>query len=303
VFVCPNGQSAQTLLDCLNSETDHHLMNPKSRKYRRCLRLIGVSAVSAAVALAALQGLLAVTGVDWVLALGPGLCGEELVSSVPSPGNRYVAEVFRRDCGATTSGRTRHVNLHRKGTLRVTWDGTLSQGVLLYDETGGPLGLEWKGPKHLTIRRQMSEPGEAVHRWRDVTITYESIPIEIRHRKTRAVLHRVQNLWHVRLPHANLSGADLASQNLKGSDLRAADLRGADLEHTDLRGADLRDADLRGAQLEWAHLEAADLRNARLDAAGLGGAYYSQSTRWSTGVDLRRFDMIRLPERGQSGLE
>ena len=41
---------------------------------------------------------------------GRNVCGEDRLSESISPGNRYVATVFRRSCGAT-SGFLYHVNV------------------------------------------------------------------------------------------------------------------------------------------------------------------------------------------------
>jgi hypothetical protein len=41
---------------------------------------------------------------------GCGACGEDKLAETGSPGNRYVATIFRRGCGATT-GFLYHVNI------------------------------------------------------------------------------------------------------------------------------------------------------------------------------------------------
>src|SRR5947209_5037573 len=63
--------------------------------------------------------------------------------------------------------------------------------------------------------------------------------IEIKHRSTGRILHRVDA--------STLVGVDLHAAKLVGADLRAANLRDADLQDADLQDADLQDADLQDA--------------------------------------------------------
>jgi uncharacterized protein YjbI with pentapeptide repeats len=114
-----------------------------------------------------------------------------------------------------------------------------------------------------------------------------------------------QQLPHVDMREADLSGAVLSHTTLTGADLRrvtltgavlrstvmtAANLRSAHLEGTTMTrttavGACLRDADLRGSDLSEARLAATDLRGADLRGATLAGAdftraMYDVTTRW-----------------------
>jgi hypothetical protein len=77
------------------------------------------------------------------------------------------------------------------------------------------------------------------------------------------------DLSFVRLPGANLAGADLTGTYLFNAQFRAADMRG-----TILRGADLREANVNGALLmAHSHLEDALLEKASFVSSDLTGAY------------------------------
>ena len=110
--------------------------------------------------------------------------------------------------------------------------------------------------------------------------------IEIKHKDTGAVLHRVNadtlieedlsranlvgaDLWDQDLFRANLAGADLSEATLGGTVLYEADLSGAKLQGAYLNGATLCGANLAGADLSGAHLIRADLSEADLTSAVL----------------------------------
>jgi hypothetical protein len=81
----------------------------------------------------------------------------------------------------------------------------------------------------------------------------------------------------IKVPGADLRGADLSRQDLTGAsfeeaDLGSANLEEAGLEHADLTRARLAGANLRNARLSSAVLSGADLRGADLDGALLGQA-------------------------------
>lgn len=113
--------------------------------------------------------------------------------------------------------------------------------------------------------------------------------VEIRHKETGAVLHRlpIDTLEGASLPglyfcDADLAGANLAGANLAGAIFRAADLRGANLARANLRGTYLFEADLRGANLAEARmfivsLDSADLSGANLTGADLTGSYLAEA--------------------------
>jgi pentapeptide repeat protein/TIR domain-containing protein len=120
--------------------------------------------------------------------------------------------------------------------------------------------------------------------------------IEIRHKQTGAVLHRleIETLEGASLSGLSLSGADLSGANLAGADLFGAvcyhtDLRGANLTRANLKGAYLADTDLRDANLTDAlmlvvSLDSADLSGANLANANLTGAYLAEAR--LTGANL-----------------
>jgi hypothetical protein len=113
--------------------------------------------------------------------------------------------------------------------------------------------------------------------------------IEIRHRETGAVLHRIEahSLERASLPGTNLSDADLTGMNLAGADLTGAlfrntTLREANLSRANLTGAylfqtDLGRANLSGALLYPCGLDGADLSGANLTGANLTGAYLADA--------------------------
>jgi uncharacterized protein YjbI with pentapeptide repeats len=113
--------------------------------------------------------------------------------------------------------------------------------------------------------------------------------IEIRHRTTGVVLHRLEtetlaraDLTGINLCDADLAGLDLRGTILTGSVCRFTRWRGANLSHADLRGAYLADSDFRGADLSGAllfsdSLDTADLTGANLSGANLTGAYCAEA--------------------------
>jgi uncharacterized protein YjbI with pentapeptide repeats len=113
--------------------------------------------------------------------------------------------------------------------------------------------------------------------------------IEIRHRTTGGVLHRLEantlagaDLTGINLCNADLVGMDLRGAILTGSVCRFTQWRGANLSRADLRGAYLADADFRGANLSGAllfsdSLDTADLTGANLTGANLTGAYCAEA--------------------------
>lgn len=54
---------------------------------------------------------------------GCGACGEDKLTETSSPGNQYVATVFRRGCGATT-GFIYHMNIRTaNGSFKSDYEG------------------------------------------------------------------------------------------------------------------------------------------------------------------------------------
>jgi uncharacterized protein YjbI with pentapeptide repeats len=113
--------------------------------------------------------------------------------------------------------------------------------------------------------------------------------MEIRHKTTGAVLHRLEtsslkraDLTGLNLCEADLSGLDMTGAVLIGTVCRFTQWRGANLAQADLRGAyladsDFRDANLSGALLFSNSLDTADLTGANLAGANLTGAYCAEA--------------------------
>ncbi|HEX5323172.1 MAG TPA: pentapeptide repeat-containing protein [Capsulimonadaceae bacterium] len=118
--------------------------------------------------------------------------------------------------------------------------------------------------------------------------------IEIRHKETGALLHKVPavhtlaraNLDALNLAYADLDGVDLSFANLSGTNLTHANMQNAHLDYavlyitmapeatdmmqiTNLSHANLTGARLSGAHLQGARMEKADLTEARLYFADL----------------------------------
>src|SRR4051812_14149604 len=96
-----------------------------------------------------------------------GLCGDQLRESVPSPGGKYSAIVYWRDCGATTRVAT-HVKLHRNnwwGSEDIIWT-TVDEHALL---------LTWHDDSHLKLDCPSCSPKDvyiAKQRFHDVNIAF-----------------------------------------------------------------------------------------------------------------------------------
>jgi hypothetical protein len=107
-----------------------------------------------------------------------------------------------------------------------------------------------------------------------MTDTPQSLPIEILHYWTNAVLFRGQPGEDLKrtVERAVLVGASLDGASLDGASLDGASLDGASLVGARLDGASLDGASLVGARLVGASLDGASLVGARLDGASLDGA-------------------------------
>lgn len=102
--------------------------------------------------------------------------------------------------------------------------------------------------------------------------------IEIRHRTSGEVLHRVAA--------ATLDGACLRGLDLAGADLSFQNLHGVDLSGANLEDATLLAAYASGTILVQANLCGADLRSVDLSTADLNGACYDDRTQWARGFDV-----------------
>jgi len=104
------------------------------------------------------------------------LCGEEITSEIISPDGRYVAAVFVRNCGATTSYAT-HVNLRRfTGTFRTNWSGTITDGEVFVTHSGPGFPILWENSSRLIISCRGCQREDGVFKqeksWGNVGIAY-----------------------------------------------------------------------------------------------------------------------------------
>jgi hypothetical protein len=111
-----------------------------------------------------------------VLLLGScGGCGEEKLADTSSPGNKYVATVFRRGCGATT-GFLFHVNIRNfNGAFSADHRGVIEDGQIFLTREG-KINISWKGDKTLqVICTGCPKDREPImtSSWNDVSISYE----------------------------------------------------------------------------------------------------------------------------------
>ncbi len=103
-----------------------------------------------------------------------GGCGETLVRSVVSPDRHYVAELFHRNCGATTSVAS-HVNLRPcSEPLRTRGDGTVEEGTIYLENGTGVIRLKWLDPRMLRISASGTQVFRRESRWRLVTLRYSA---------------------------------------------------------------------------------------------------------------------------------
>lgn len=106
---------------------------------------------------------------------GCGACGEDKLAESASPGNTYVATVFRRGCGAT-AGFLYHVNIRSSnGSFSADDRGAIENGQIFLTREG-KIGVRWKDDKNLQVdctgcpsdRRPIMESS-----WNGVSISYE----------------------------------------------------------------------------------------------------------------------------------
>jgi len=110
-----------------------------------------------------------------VLLLGScGGCGEEKLADTSSPGNKYVATVFRRGCGATT-GFLYHVNI-RSSASSFSSDhrGVIEDGQVFLTREG-KIKIAWKDEKTLLIDCEgcpTDRKPTMQNAWKDISISY-----------------------------------------------------------------------------------------------------------------------------------
>jgi hypothetical protein len=106
---------------------------------------------------------------------GCGACGEDKLAEVGSPGNRYVATVFRRGCGAT-AGFLYHVNIRNANESFSADSRGAIEGGQIFLTREGKISVTWKDDKTLQVscegcpkdRKPIMESS-----WKDVSISYE----------------------------------------------------------------------------------------------------------------------------------
>ncbi len=103
----------------------------------------------------------------------PGFrCDERLLKAVESPDRRYVAALFRRDCGATTRPAL-HVNIRpATRSFAIGSDGTITEGsVFVADHVEGA-DVRWTGPRVLQVVCPAGRAFQRLAWWEDVHIAY-----------------------------------------------------------------------------------------------------------------------------------
>ncbi len=101
-------------------------------------------------------------------------CDEERRAEVESPDGRHAAQVFERDCGATTSAVT-HVNLRPTAkAFDRDGSGVIHAGEVLTVTGPVRIGLVWLDNENLEIRTEGQIQGTflAQPAWRHVNIHY-----------------------------------------------------------------------------------------------------------------------------------
>ncbi len=106
---------------------------------------------------------------------GCGVCGEDKLAVISSPGNKYVATVFRRGCGATT-GFLYHVNI-RSSASSFSSDhrGVIEDGQVFLTREG-KIKIAWKDEKTLLIDCEgcpTDRKPTMQKAWKDISISYQ----------------------------------------------------------------------------------------------------------------------------------
>ena len=123
---------------------------------------------------------------------------------------------------------------------------------------------------------------------------FQAIMEAIRTRSTACIETEREQGFRLRLPSADLAGANLVSAELPASILEGANLAGANLEGANLAGTYLTNALLPGANLAEANLAGANLAGANLAEADLVGANLAHARLQFAnleGADLSRADL------------
>jgi len=114
-----------------------------------------------------LLGLLAIVGVSGCEGKVFAGCGDTVKTEAVSPGGRYVATVFERNCGATADYST-NVSLRE---AKESFDPSSQTPVLTV--AGQPtIALEWSTETTLAVAVPEAETFKKLESWRDVRVDY-----------------------------------------------------------------------------------------------------------------------------------
>ena len=106
---------------------------------------------------------------------GCSMCGEDKLAEVRSPGDSYVATVFRRGCGAT-SGFLFHVNLRTStGSFSPDTKGSIEGGQIFLTREG-KISVRWEDNKtlHVTCDGCPKDHKPTMETtWKDVSVSYD----------------------------------------------------------------------------------------------------------------------------------
>lgn len=105
---------------------------------------------------------------------GCSVCKEDLIEKVKSPDGRYVAAVFERNCGATSSIQY-HVNLRSNwGWFTSEAEGNIEEGEVFFTQLG-TIKVKWQNDKTLLIEcakcNDSNYSKNCTSTWKDVSIT------------------------------------------------------------------------------------------------------------------------------------
>lgn len=111
-----------------------------------------------------------------------GLCDEENRGEEYSPNGKYLARIYRRNCGATT-GFLMHVNLRSKRDyFNTVWAGRITQGQVFSIKCNTEVKLIWKNDTDLEIQYGLCVSADESHKvlmkresWNNITINYVEI--------------------------------------------------------------------------------------------------------------------------------
>jgi hypothetical protein len=103
-------------------------------------------------------------------------CSEAMLKESTSPDGKYIANLFQRNCGATTSF-TYHVNLRNSSEkISYDWHGRATNGEIFLISNHS-LSLTWKDEKTLVIMcdncSANDKPAIYKEAWENVNISYQ----------------------------------------------------------------------------------------------------------------------------------